>query len=80
MTASDLAEYAYCPRAYWYQYHPPPEGPDLASRAARAHGERFHLRALTVRSRRERWSPLWWMLVAAGLLLSLFALVQVVHG
>jgi CRISPR/Cas system-associated exonuclease Cas4 (RecB family) len=77
VTASDLAEYAYCPRAYWYREHPPPEGPAPLSLVARAGGERFHSRTLSARSRRERWSTLWWVLVAAGLLLLLGAIVQV---
>lgn len=77
MTASDLAEYAYCPRAYWYRGHPPPGGPARSTVVARAGGERFHARTLTTRYRRERWSAVWWGLVAAGLLLCLLALLQV---
>jgi CRISPR/Cas system-associated exonuclease Cas4 (RecB family) len=76
VTASDLAEYAFCPRAYWYRKHPPAEGPSRASAVARSGGERFHARTLATRSRRERWSALWWILVGAGLLLCLLALVQ----
>ena len=77
MTASDLAEYAFCPRAHWYETHPPPEGPAPSSRTARAAGERFHASALTRRSRRERWSVVWWLLVGTGLALCLLALLQV---
>jgi len=76
VTASQLAEYAFCPRAYWYRAHPPPEGPAASSVAALAGGERFHARTLTTRYRRERWSTAWWILVAAGLLLCLLALAQ----
>jgi CRISPR/Cas system-associated exonuclease Cas4 (RecB family) len=76
VTASDLAEYAYCPRAYWYRRHPPAEGPSPSSRVARAGGERYHARTLTARYRRERWSAVWWVLVAAGLFLFLLALVE----
>jgi CRISPR/Cas system-associated exonuclease Cas4 (RecB family) len=76
VTASDLAEYAYCPRAYWYRRHPPPEGPTPSSRGARAGGERYHARALTTRYRRERWPAVWWVLVAVGLLLFLLALAE----
>jgi CRISPR/Cas system-associated exonuclease Cas4 (RecB family) len=79
VTASDLAEYAYCPRAYWYRTHPPAEGPAPSSVGARSRGERFHARALTTRSRREQWSAAWWVLVGAGLLLCVLALVQVGH-
>ncbi|MCI4352096.1 MAG: hypothetical protein L3K14_01720 [Thermoplasmata archaeon] len=76
VTASDLAEYAFCPRAYWYRGHPPPEGPAPSSRAAQAAGERYHESVLTHRSRRERWSTGWWLLVGTGLLLCLLALLQ----
>lgn len=79
VTASDLAEYSYCPRAHWYRGHPPPGGPARSSVAARAEGERFHARVLATRSRRERWSTVWWGLVAAGLFLLLLAVTQVVR-
>jgi CRISPR/Cas system-associated exonuclease Cas4 (RecB family) len=77
VTASDLAEYAYCPRAYWYRAHPPPEGPAPASVRARVEGGRFHARALTARYRREQWSIVWWMLIGAGLLLCLLAFLAI---
>ena len=77
MTASDLAEYAYCPRAHWYRTHPPADGPAPSSVAARTRGERFHARTLTTRARREQWSVVWWILAGAGLVLCLLALVQV---
>ncbi|MFZ0830213.1 MAG: hypothetical protein WCB18_07765 [Thermoplasmata archaeon] len=76
MTASDLAEYAYCPRAHWYRKHPPVDGPAPSSVEARSRGERYHARTLTTRSRRERWSTVWWILVGAGLLLCLLALAE----
>lgn len=75
MTASDLAEYAYCPRAQWYRTHPPAEGPAPSSVDARSRGERFHARTLVARSRREQWSSLWWFLITTGLLLCLLGFV-----
>lgn len=77
MTVSDLAEFAYCPRAHWYRGHPPPEGPARASVEARARGERFHARVLTTRYRREHWSPFWWAFVGVGIFLCFLALVLV---
>lgn len=75
VTASDLAEYAYCPRAHWYRTHPPPEGPAPSSVRSRATGEQFHARLLTTRYRREHWSPVWWILAGAGAFLVLLSLV-----
>jgi CRISPR/Cas system-associated exonuclease Cas4 (RecB family) len=77
VTASDLAEYAFCPRAYWYTRHPPAEGPEPSNATARHLGERYHARTLATRYRRERWSTVWWLLVAAGVFLCLLALLQV---
>lgn len=41
-SVSDLAEYAYCPRAWYYRAHPPPEGRTSASDRASSAGERYH--------------------------------------
>lgn len=79
VTASDLAEYAYCPRALWFRWHPPPEGPAPASRSDRTRGDRFHDSELGRRARRERWSGVGWVLVGGGFLLFLFAFLIVVH-
>ena len=76
MTASDLAEYAFCPRAHWYRLHPPAGGAAVSSELARRSGDRFHARVLTARTRRDRWTGLWWLLVGAGFLLCLLALVE----
>lgn len=46
VSASDLAEYAFCPRAQWYRRHPPREAPsEAATRSARA-GESYHAASL----------------------------------
>lgn len=74
VTASELAEYAYCPRAHWYRRHPPPEGPSTESRLARTRGERFHGQTLARRDRRERWSAAAWILALVGLGFCLAAL------
>jgi CRISPR/Cas system-associated exonuclease Cas4 (RecB family) len=78
VTSSDLADYAYCPRSFWYRKHPPAGGPTRRSRAAQVDGERFHARTLTRRFRRERRSGLGWVLVGGGLLLCLLAVLVVV--
>ncbi|HXQ93837.1 MAG TPA: hypothetical protein VN864_01515 [Thermoplasmata archaeon] len=73
VSASELADYAYCPRSWWYGRHPPPEGRGASSeRAARA-GIRYHDRVLAAEWRRERAS-------AAYLVLLGIATVLVVGG
>jgi CRISPR/Cas system-associated exonuclease Cas4 (RecB family) len=68
VTASDLADYAYCPRSYWYRYHPPPEGPTPASVRSAAQGEVAHRRQLGAERRRATGGAVYWILLAVGLL------------
>jgi hypothetical protein len=58
ISVSDLAEYAYCPRAYWYRHHPPRERPAPEAVDASRRGEAFHQRTLTGVRRREEIGPL----------------------
>jgi CRISPR/Cas system-associated exonuclease Cas4 (RecB family) len=51
---SDLAEYAFCPRALWYRTHPPAEGRSARATRSAARGTRFHARALNAEVRRDR--------------------------
>ena len=68
VTASDLADYAYCPRSHWYRYHPPPGGPSREAVRSSVAGTRSHLRQLRgVRRRADRGST-YWVLVVVGLL------------
>jgi CRISPR/Cas system-associated exonuclease Cas4 (RecB family) len=53
VSASDLEEYAYCPRAHWYRHHPPPGGPRPESVARSRAGQRYHERELGAERRRE---------------------------
>jgi CRISPR/Cas system-associated exonuclease Cas4 (RecB family) len=55
VSVSDLSEYAYCPRAFWYRHHPPTRPPTPATERSRAAGTRFHQRRLTADERSERW-------------------------
>ncbi len=73
VSVSDLAEYAYCPRAFWYRRHPPPLGPTRASIEARSRGSLVHERELTSRLRWEgRGGWVWWLL-GLGILLCVLA-------
>jgi CRISPR/Cas system-associated exonuclease Cas4 (RecB family) len=53
-SASDLAEYAYCPRAWYYRTHEPARPVSSAARRASAAGERYHRSTLATEERRER--------------------------
>ncbi len=54
VSASELADYAYCPRSHWYSLHPPATGraPDAQRRSN--DGRRYHRTELAGESRRER--------------------------
>lgn len=71
VSASDLADYAYCPRAHWYQQHPPPDGPAPGSPARSAAGRRYHAEALGAERRRDARGAAYWLalLVGVGLVL-----------
>ncbi|MGA8275661.1 MAG: CRISPR-associated protein Cas4 [Thermoplasmata archaeon] len=71
VSASDLADYSYCPRSYWYRHHPPPGGPSSASVRSAAGGTRSHARQLGGERRRAEWGGVYWALVAVGVLAAL---------
>lgn len=75
VSASDLGEYTYCPRALWYREHPPAGGPSPTSLRSAEAGERFHARSLDGERTRERGAAIYaalfvlaLALVAVGLL------------
>ncbi len=61
-TASELAEYAYCPRA-WYYRRQFPDAPTTASEAA---GQRYHARLLGGEARRAGRGGLYWIGAVVG--------------
>jgi len=75
VAASELAEYAYCPRAWWYRSHPPAEGPDPRSVRAADRGVRFHARTLRAEARRDRWAGALVVLLLVALALIAWILV-----
>ncbi len=70
-TPSELAEYAYCPRALHYRRT---LGPSPPSRPAVA-GERYHVRVLGAELRRASHGAAYWAIVAAGALLVVGGLI-----
>ncbi|MEM0129111.1 MAG: hypothetical protein QXG65_02960 [Thermoplasmata archaeon] len=75
VSASDLAEWAYCPRASWYRRHPPPGSDRLPVPASARRGVAFHRRALAAEARREVHPWLGPALLLAGVALLLGTLV-----
>lgn len=67
-TPSDLADYAFCPRSYWYRYHPPPGGPSADGVRRVEAGERYHARTLRTARHHAEHGGTYWALVAVGLL------------
>jgi hypothetical protein len=77
VSASDLAEQAYCPRAYWYRHHPPSESAARAAERApgRSAGIAYHTRYLQGELRRETTGAYaLWLAAAIGLGLVVLAL------
>ncbi|MCI4357549.1 MAG: PD-(D/E)XK nuclease family protein [Thermoplasmata archaeon] len=76
LSVSDLAEYAYCPRAYWYRHHPPREPPDPGSVRSSQVGEAYHRHALRgIRHREDRGAAVGLLAVAGAAVLALLLLL-----
>ncbi|MCI4348907.1 MAG: hypothetical protein L3J93_01630 [Thermoplasmata archaeon] len=54
-TASDLAEYAYCPRAHWYRHHARNVPLDRTDAMAIGRGRSYHARRAAELSAHARW-------------------------
>jgi hypothetical protein len=46
VSASELADFAFCPRSHWYARHPSAAPPTAFSERRESEGERFHARTL----------------------------------
>jgi len=80
VSASELSDWVFCPRAHHYRGHPPPGGEDLAASVSRAAGTRFHGRYLAHEVSASRPARGLWVLGALGALLLLVALALLVVG
>jgi len=78
-SATDLAEYAYCPRAHWYHDHPPAGGPSRGAQRRADAGRRFHARELAGERRRAEYRGAYWGALVVGVLLVLGALAWIFH-
>ncbi len=71
VSATDLAEYAFCPRALYYRTHPPAAGPRRAAERRAVAGARYHSRELGRERRRAAHGGAYWGMLLVGLLLTL---------
>ena len=71
LSASDLAEYAYCPRALYYRRRSPEEPERPVVRAGRA----YHERALRAEHRRAAYGRAYWGAFLVGIALLAIALL-----
>jgi len=79
VSASDLADYAYCPRAHWYHDHPPPGGPTGDARRRSRAGAGYHARTLGAERRRDERGTAYWAALLVGLGLALGGILWVFH-
>jgi len=70
-SATDLAEYSYCPRAWYYRTHEPEVPVSATARRASEAGERYHRSTLADEERREEHGAAY----AAALILALLLVV-----
>jgi len=75
VSASDLAEYAYCPRSWWYSEHRSPDEAARSSQRARSRGRSYHDRTLRAEARRERWGAAYAVLLTLAVALVLGGVV-----
>jgi CRISPR/Cas system-associated exonuclease Cas4 (RecB family) len=73
-SASDLSEYAYCPRAHWYRHHGSPAGIDAHSRRSQELGISYHERSLSALEEREGHVGRWVAIVVLAVAMLVVAL------
>lgn len=80
VSASDLAEYAYCPRAHYYQHHPPEGGSDSELERRSLDGAGYHERVARRVERTERLGKAAWIMMALGGVLLLIVILSLWVG
>lgn len=79
VSASEIADYAYCPRSWWYSRHPPAEGRTAASERSALAGIRYHERVLAAEWQRERAGTAYLVLLAVAAVLITGGLLWILH-
>ena len=69
-SASDLADFAFCPRSHYYHEHPPPAGPTADGQRRAEDGRRHHASRLGAERARARHGGAYWTVLALGVLLA----------
>jgi len=70
VSPTDLADYTYCPRSYWYRHHPPPGGTSRASQRSARGGVRYHERVLAAERHRDERGGAYWAILLVGFALA----------
>jgi len=78
-SASDLSEYAYCPRAWYYRKNPPSTPVSPSARRAAEAGERYHRSTLAAEQRRESFGTGYAVALLAAVVLILGGLAWLFH-
>ncbi len=79
VSATDLAEYAYCPRAHYYRDHPPPGGPVRSAQRRADAGRRYHAHELGGERRRAEHGAAYWGALLLGAALCVGAIVWILR-
>jgi hypothetical protein len=79
VSASDLADYTFCPRSHWYHEHPPAEGATRSSQRRASAGTRYHGRTLAAERRRAEHGGAYWAGLGLGLVLVLGGVLWILH-
>ncbi|MFY9716705.1 MAG: hypothetical protein WAK40_02050 [Thermoplasmata archaeon] len=75
VSATDLAEYAFCPRSLYYRRR----DPDAPETPAETDGRQYHARVLGAERRRAERGGAYWLGVLAGGVLLTVGVVGVLH-
>jgi CRISPR/Cas system-associated exonuclease Cas4 (RecB family) len=78
-SASEIADYAFCPRSHWYHEHPPAEGPSSAHLARAAAGTRFHATTLAAERRHAEHGGAYWVGLLVGVVLLVGGIAWIFH-
>lgn len=80
VAVSELEDYTFCPRSWWFSHHPPPGAADPSRLPRAVRGVAFHQGRLSSERRRERWAGAIAAAATGSLLLLILVLVWTVSG
>jgi CRISPR/Cas system-associated exonuclease Cas4 (RecB family) len=74
LSASEIGDYAYCPRSFWYRRHPPPVGRSAASRQSSEAGTKYHAAHLRAERHRAGRQQIWRTVLVIAAIVAVAAL------